>query len=428
VDLVLNVQEKAVGTASAGAGFSSQGGLTGFVELGHPNLFGNGQAVNLRLEKGSKTSNFEFSFTEPWFLDSPTTLGADIFRNTLIRDIYEVKRTGGALRVSRPIPGVPYARAFTSYSFENTDGLGRITFNEEPIITHPDSTTDVVKQAIYTPDPVQIDPSSRNTSSITFGLSRNSTDHPTYPHTGMSTIFTNEFAGGILQGNVSFQKHVLDNRIYFKGINFPKVTKPAFMFRTQLGGIGFFGREDPLRVPLPDDSTSIGKGPDDRLFTTEALELFRLGGTQGQALRGYSDYEVVPEENVRRRTTIVTTTTTKNGIPESDTTTAVVYDTFPGGRYYGIFSLERQFLIAEPLHGVLFGEAGGTWNDIKDISFRTLHKSLGFGVRMEIPLLGQVGFDYAYGFDRLNRSADPAIGGRYNRGGWQGHLHFGRFF
>ncbi|HEU5312159.1 MAG TPA: outer membrane protein assembly factor BamA, partial [Candidatus Eisenbacteria bacterium] len=47
INLTLRVQEKQTGTASAGAGFASSTGLTGFLELGHNNLFGNGQSINL---------------------------------------------------------------------------------------------------------------------------------------------------------------------------------------------------------------------------------------------------------------------------------------------------------------------------------------------------------------------------------------------
>ena len=103
VDLELKVQEKAVGTASAGAGYSNQAGLTGFLELGHPNLFGNGQAVNIRLERGGQVSNLELSFTEPWFMNRPILLGVDFFntryKQTLINssesDRYDVRRQGG---------------------------------------------------------------------------------------------------------------------------------------------------------------------------------------------------------------------------------------------------------------------------------------------------------------------------------------------
>lgn len=436
VDLMLKVEEKSVGTASGGAGYSSQGGLTGFLELGHPNLFGNGQAITLRLEKGSRVSNFEFSFTEPWLFNTPTTLGFDLYHNTITQDLYEVKRTGGALRLSRPVPGMPYTRVYGTYSFERTDGWGRYTLDETPDTTdyspgsaYTDSTR-VISRVTSTPNPVQFDPSGRSTSSLTIALTRNSTDHPVYPRAGAITSLTTEVAGGLLQGDVSYQKLTLDSRMYFKALSVPKFTKPAVLFRLQAGGISFNTRGDPVRVgsaPAPGEA-------DDRLFTIESLELFRLGGTGRNALRGYDDYEVVPEENLRRRVVVSTDTTftydTKGTVTGIDTTvtTHTVYDTYPGGRFFTVLTLERQFTIADPLHGVFFVEAGGVWNKASDFSLSDIRRSAGVGLRMEIPLLGQVGFDYAYGFDRLNRNEPGEGGGRYNRGGWHSHFQFGRFF
>ena len=74
VDIIFKVKEKTVGTASAGAGYTGQGGLTGFVEIGHSNVLGNGQSLQLHLERGAKTSDYSLSFTEPWFRDTPTRL------------------------------------------------------------------------------------------------------------------------------------------------------------------------------------------------------------------------------------------------------------------------------------------------------------------------------------------------------------------
>jgi outer membrane protein insertion porin family len=84
---------------------------------------------------------------------------------------------------------------------------------------------------------------------------------------------------------------------------------------------------------------------------------------------------------------------------------------------------EWQFPIADPLHGLLFAEVGGTWNDVADFRFDRLHRGVGFGIRMEVPLLGLIGFDYGYGFDRLDTTT-----GRYDRKGWQPHIQFGRIF
>jgi outer membrane protein insertion porin family len=62
---------------------------------------------------------------------------------------------------------------------------------------------------------------------------------------------------------------------------------------------------------------------------------------------------------------------------------------------------------------VLFFDAGNTWNEKKDIQPFNLKCGAGFGFRMEIPILGNVGFDYGYGFNRDD-------GAR-----WQGHFLLG---
>src|SRR5262249_56566578 len=75
VDIVFKVKEKTVGTASAGAGYTGESGITGFIEIGHNNVLGNGQSLQLHLERGAKRSDYSISFTEPWFRDTPTLLG-----------------------------------------------------------------------------------------------------------------------------------------------------------------------------------------------------------------------------------------------------------------------------------------------------------------------------------------------------------------
>jgi outer membrane protein insertion porin family len=87
------------------------------------------------------------------------------------------------------------------------------------------------------------------------------------------------------------------------------------------------------------------------------------------------------------------------------------------------FTLEWQFPIAEPLHGLLFTDWGGTWSGIRDFRWDSIHRSVGVGFRMEVPLLGLIGFDYGYGFDRLDRAT-----GRYDGRGGKAHIQFGRIF
>ena len=78
-----------------------------------------------------------------------------------------------------------------------------------------------------------------------------------------------------------------------------------------------------------------------------------------------------------------------------------------------LFTLEQQFPIVHPLHALIFMDAGNTWDQLKFVKPRDFKVGAGFGLRMEIPILGNVGFDYGYGF---HRDDGPK---------WQGHFLLG---
>jgi outer membrane protein insertion porin family len=421
IDLTMEVEEKQVGTASAGFGFSSSVGLTGFIELGHSNLFGKGQTLNLRVERGSERSNANISLTEPWFMGSPTTLGIDLFTTTTryrgpTTDI-ESRRSGGALRVGRPLP-IPYTRVFGTYA------LQREKLNEGDLLGQTTTGFQLARRPTVS-------------SSLTLSVVRNSTNHPIYPTVGSKSRLAMEFSGGPLGGDQVFQKYELDVAGFFPSFRVGN-WGPTLMLRGRFGAVGDAFRDVPLNpqfyVPdplLPTDAAwdtlayPIGPGMEipvpryTRIIPPESTELFRMGGTTYDPLRGYEDFEIVPEENVARQFFVNTVPDTLTGLY----TVRGVNSFYPGGMYMAAFTAEMQFLIAEPLHGLVFGDAGATWNSLGEFQWDTWHPAVGLGVRLEIPLLGLVGFDYAYGFNGLNRST-----GQYNRGRWVPHLQFGRVF
>ncbi len=431
IDLIFDVEERQVGTASAGFGFSSSVGLTGFMELGHTNLFGNGQSLNLRMERGSRRNNAELSFTEPWFLGTPTSLGVDLFStNRIYRGSgidLEIRRAGGAIRVGRPLP-LAYTRLFVSYGLENQS------------VVDETNDTDLVD---YFVTGFRVDQKNSLSSNLAFTLVRNSTDHPIYPTVGSNTRLRTEFAGGFLGGDQVFQKYELDMSRYLHTINLGG-WKPILMLRSRVGAIGEAFRDFPL-IPQSyriDEDIPAGAVADSVAFgfasnvpipvprhykeyVPETNELFRLGGTTFNQLRGYDDFEIVPEENVGTRFLIQRQITAASDSTVADTTYTVGASRayYPGGKYMFVGTAEWQFTIADPLHGLFFAEVGGTWNDLQDFRFDRLHRGVGFGIRMEVPLLGLIGFDYGYGFDRLNEAT-----GRYDEKGWQPHIQFGRIF
>lgn len=367
VDIVLRVKEKQTGTASAGAGYSSDGGLSGFLNLGHNNLFGNGQSVSIQLERGGRRRAFDLSFTDPWFRNTHWTVGGSAFVTD--RDVgsetvtsYNERRRGFSLSVGRPVDRyIRYTRALARYRLEAVN-IEVTDLNPSPQL-----------QALATAG-------EQITSSVEWSLNRNSTNNPFYPSKGQRGILSLELAGGVLGGDYDFTKMRLDSRWYT-----PSFTRRvATMFRLRAGSLNQYRRGGSVPV----------------------YERFRLGGVTFDGLRGYDDYSIVPRENETYPRYANGSSVTVNDF----VTQRVLY---PGGRVFGILTFEQQFLIVNPVHGVLFLEAGDTWNRAGDIQLMDLRRSAGIGVRVEIPLLGNVGFDWAYGFDR------------YPKPGWKGHFLFG---
>jgi outer membrane protein insertion porin family len=363
VDLVFKIEEKQVGTASAGAGYTNESGLTGFLQLAHNNVLGNGQSLSLQLERGGRREDYQLSFTEPWFRGTPTLLGFSAYSTFRILDEFDQKRRGASGRIGRPLPWPDYSRGSVSYTFEGLRftnvrsgiQLGGIRVGEEEL-----------------------------TSTLETNFLRNSTDNPFYPTKGTRFTSNDEFTGGPFGGELHYHRHRWEGRAYL-----PSFTKRfTSMLRMRLATLNGYPWKNAV---VPDYAR------------------FRLGGGNTlDPLRGYDDFQVVPPKFSRFDTTYF-------DVNRSDgvDTTSVARVRYPGGRYLALLTFEQQFPIAHPLHGVLFVDAGNVWDMRREIRPFDLKVGAGIGFRMEIPLLGNVGFDYGYGFHRDDKPR------------WTGHFMLG---
>ena len=89
---------------------------------------------------------------------------------------------------------------------------------------------------------------------------------------------------------------------------------------------------------------------------------------------------------------------------------------FLGGRFMNILSYELTFPIAQNVILLAFYDGGNTWNSYKGADPLDLRKGAGFGIRIQMPMLGTIGFDYGYGFDKVGGPA------------WEPHLTLGAGF
>lgn len=78
------------------------------------------------------------------------------------------------------------------------------------------------------------------------------------------------------------------------------------------------------------------------------------------------------------------------------------------GYAYSRLGLELRYpFILQPsstIFALTFLEAGNSWSDIKDFNPFTLKRSAGLGVRIMLPMIGLLGIDWAYGFDKVASS------------------------
>jgi outer membrane protein insertion porin family len=102
----VEVEEQSTGELSIGAGFSTQDGPLGDISIRERNLLGKGQDLRARFRLSSNSSEFDVSFTEPYFLDKNLAAGVDVFHIT--RDVqeessFDQRSFGGGVRIGYEI-------------------------------------------------------------------------------------------------------------------------------------------------------------------------------------------------------------------------------------------------------------------------------------------------------------------------------------
>ena len=93
------------------------------------------------------------------------------------------------------------------------------------------------------------------------------------------------------------------------------------------------------------------------------------------------------------------------------------------GYAYDRFTLELRYpfmLGNTTIYGLGFLEGGNAWNEVKNFNPFELKRSAGLGVRIFLPMVGLMGIDWAYGFDKAYAGS--------SKGGSQFHFILGQEF
>lgn len=102
----VEVEEKATGELSLGAGFSTEEGALGTIGLRERNFLGRGQDISVAFTLSQRSTEADLRFTEPYFLDRNLAVGFDLFRITRDRTEesgFNLNTTGFRLRAGYEI-------------------------------------------------------------------------------------------------------------------------------------------------------------------------------------------------------------------------------------------------------------------------------------------------------------------------------------
>ena len=368
IDLNFVVEEQRTGAASMGAGYSDRDKLVGQLGLQIPNFRGLGQNLDFSWEFGTRREQFLFGFTEPWLLDTPTSLSFRVYKlNQQYLNSFDFKRNSVSLRVGRRLQKPSNTTVSLGYELRDE--------RYADFSSGYDQT-----DASFSP---------RTTSSFELTARRDTRDLPDFPTSGSVLSYSPELASSFIAGDTDFHRHeVIAN--YYR----PSWWKFVIAFETKFALIDGFSKFDDENISFWDK------------FTPGGIDWW-----DGQ-VRGYPDASLGP------RFSAVTDSSGKDtGKLAED-----VLGTNIGGRSMMTINLEYRFPITErQVIGLAFFDAGNAWAGVGDFNPTDLRKSIGVGFRVLTPMLGMIGFDFAYGFDR--RKVDG------QRPGISTHFQFGpRFF
>jgi len=206
VVLVVDVVDKSTGEFSVGAGYTTGGDSPGpSVEgaITERNFLGRGQFIKFSAGGGQNSRDYQFSFTEPYFLGRRIAAGFDVYRRTRDYDDYDSESTGATIRFGLPITDTLSSQIAYNIVSEEYNLDDRC----EPIADNPDTGENEANPnpcgvSLAIVDAVNNSPWIK--SSVSGALVYNTIDDMKSPHSGIFANISTEVAG--LGGDAEFVK------------------------------------------------------------------------------------------------------------------------------------------------------------------------------------------------------------------------------
>lgn len=326
---------------------------------------GDGQSLSLRAQSSGRFySSFNFSFVEPWLGGKkPRALSFSVYHTRLNATSTDGHQyiTGASIGLGKRLkwPDNFWRRqislGYQYYDVDNYPGLN-------------------LSKGYY------------NNANIKLTFSRSSIDQPIYPRSGseITLMAQSTMPLSLFQPNKDYS--LLSDNEKFKWIEFAKIKVHAAWYTKVVEKLVLYNKVN-FGV-LASYNPDIGISPFERFYMGgSGLSGFNIDGREIIPLRGFADAS----------------------------STNVVYngDALNGGVAAVKYTMELRYPISlQPqatVYTLAFLEAGNTYSKISEFDVFDVKRTVGAGVRLFLPMIGMLGFDYGFPFNPANNTINPSL-------------------
>ena len=235
VDINLKIKEKNRNQIGFSGGISQIGGSFVGVNYENNNFLGFGETLGITLQRGTRESIYQLSFTQPYLFDRPLTAGLSIFDTSIRYDQANevVGLTPGQLPSASGLQNTlnfeqksAGFNLFTSYPFKIWNRVGLNFGMNRSYTSAINPATQEYFNAVITQNNESLTSSAGGGSFSTFHahtlipsfIVNHTQGNSVFPVGGASLSTTLEYTGGLLGGTVNYYRPALDFR-YFHSTN-----------------------------------------------------------------------------------------------------------------------------------------------------------------------------------------------------------------
>ncbi|MCL2844043.1 MAG: outer membrane protein assembly factor BamA [Chitinivibrionia bacterium] len=345
IDMIFNIREREnIGQFSAGITYSAQDRFGGNFGVSIPNFRGTGQQLDAMAELAAGRQRYSIGYMVPWIFNTPTSFSGQIFYEDLRfrNQLFNYTRTGVEYGIGRRLR---WPDDFFSASIRHLISYDHNRIDYRQVEDELEERAVIVNRGIL--------------SRWQLGIARNDTDLPHFPTRGSIFRITGQIggSGGIRSVDDRWIFEPENNYLglsrfdFIKGIVTYEWYLPLF-WRFVLGANTKFGT-----IASFSGRPVIGYN-----------DLFQVGGVYYDGVvRGYNEGEISRNLNMV---------------------------TLSGELRFPI--VDQQFYMGT------FFDMGNGWLRMSDIDITDMKRGVGFGFRLMLPMLGLLGFDFAWGLDDPN--------------------------